>query len=534
MTTLFKKIPARTTWKIWMALVITAGLSLHFFYSQRTATPGKSEILEVKSATDRTYSEKQDEREIVRGLVCKLKSHSPKTRWNAAANLGAMRRRPAVPALIKALKDRDWRVRMMSAWALGRIQDKKSAVFLTKLIDDPWLEVRPIAVWASGKIGASSSVAPLGRALFLQNDIGLKEEIIKALARIGDKSATPALIKALKDPDVRVRRTAALALGAIRDERAVTPLIEALDDPKDRVIANALRALAVYDAPQALNRISFLKNGGNPMVTVAAKRAYEKINSGKPAKTLIIDNPVEIYEKGDADFDRPALHLDSIMDYNPEDTHNLETFPIKLGRKIDMESALEGMNSSAAVIRCESAWMLGNSRDKTAVIPLMDALKDDNPSVRWNAAKALGKIGDKRAFGPLVIMLKDPDDAVREDAVEALGRLKDNRAVEVIGKFIKNEKHGYVRAKAAETLGRLGGEESLKILHRLLKDPDAEVRLIAVVGIARIGNKGSVAKLKPMKSDNNKTVRKTADAAVKILQGRMKPDELKIYLDALR
>lgn len=73
---------------------------------------------------------------------------------------------------------------------------------------------------------------------------GLKETVTDALARIGD-DAVPALIRALKDPEPRVRVQAARALSrmGLRGEKAVPGLITALDDDDEDVRQSAARAL---------------------------------------------------------------------------------------------------------------------------------------------------------------------------------------------------------------------------------------------------------------------------------------------------
>ena len=60
---------------------------------------------------------------------------------------------------------------------------------------------------------------------------------------MGDKTAVPALIKALKDKDFRVCGYAARALGEIGDRSAVPALISALGDKKDQVRTKAANAL---------------------------------------------------------------------------------------------------------------------------------------------------------------------------------------------------------------------------------------------------------------------------------------------------
>jgi len=73
----------------------------------------------------------------------------------------------------------------------------------------------------------------------------------------------------------------------------------------------------------------------------------------------------------------------------------------------------------------KAAEALGKIKDPSAVEPLIAALKDEDPGVRWDAANAPGEIGDTRAVEPLIAALKDLD--VREAAAVALAEIKDTR-----------------------------------------------------------------------------------------------------------
>lgn len=77
--------------------------------------------------------------------------------------------------------------------------------------------------------------------------------------------------------------------------------------------------------------------------------------------------------------------------------------------------------------RSGAAYSLGWTGDSRAVDPLIEALDDENWSVRARAANSLGNIGDSRAVGPLIETLDDSDSAVRFSAVGALGSIGDSR-----------------------------------------------------------------------------------------------------------
>jgi len=92
-----------------------------------------------------------------------------------------------------------------------------------------------------------------------------------------------------------------------------------------------------------------------------------------------------------------------------------------------------------------------------AVEPLIQALKDKDPVIRFGAADALGGIGDRRAVGPLIEALNDEDDAVRAWAALGLGKIGDERAVEPLTEALKDDA---VQKFAKEALEKLKAKKS--------------------------------------------------------------------------
>ena len=78
----------------------------------------------------------------------------------------------------------------------------------------------------------------------------------------------------------------------------------------------------------------------------------------------------------------------------------------------------------------EASNDLANTRDPTAVEPLIRALQDRDGDIRTTAASVLGEIGDARAVPHLTQALQDKDPRVRAAATDALGKIEGARAVE--------------------------------------------------------------------------------------------------------
>ena len=81
------------------------------------------------------------------------------------------------------------------------------------------------------------------------------------------------------------------------------------------------------------------------------------------------------------------------------------------------------LKDSAADVRQQAAFALGQIRDRAAVEALVIALKDSVSDVREQVAFALGQIRDPRAIDGLTAALKDSSADVRQQAAFALGQL---------------------------------------------------------------------------------------------------------------
>jgi HEAT repeat protein len=88
------------------------------------------------------------------------------------------------------------------------------------------------------------------------------------------------------------------------------------------------------------------------------------------------------------------------------------------------EPFIEALSDNDATVRSGAAWILGNIKDPNTVGPLIEALKDYDKDVRWLAVTALEDIGDERAIEPIRIVPTDDDDFLKEMVTEALEKIK--------------------------------------------------------------------------------------------------------------
>lgn len=86
---------------------------------------------------------------------------------------------------------------------------------------------------------------------------------------------------------------------------------------------------------------------------------------------------------------------------------------------------IKHLNDKEMGVRVNVAKALGRLKDKSAVKPLIQALRtDEAPGVRWSASEALGLLGDIQAIDALNQATKDTDSDVRKAANTALSKLQ--------------------------------------------------------------------------------------------------------------
>ena len=161
----------------------------------------------------------------------------------------------------------------------------------------------------------------------------------------------------------------------------------------------------------------------------------------------------------------------------------------------DADKLVKQLRNRDPLIREEAARRLCDSKDPSAVGPLIVLLKkEENGSVRSSAEDALVSIGAP-AEEPLVKMLKDDSWRVRRRAVRTLGKIRDPRTIEPLLASMKTDDDDYVRKSAARAIGEINDPRVGEILIPALKNRDWEVIAGAYAFFIRRGEPGSEAVL---------------------------------------
>jgi HEAT repeat protein len=228
------------------------------------AVPRLAEMLKdpdrnVRIATLRALSMIQPPEEAIGPIIAQaLSDPDAQVRHQAAFEITFLPIDAAIifPALVKALKDQDHAVRFEAAGAMASL-DLESLITRGVRIEESVSPLRKIlvddrstgAAMALAHIGSAAKdavpelILALREALKGEAEQGLGEAAAKALGSIGPSAsnAVPILVQALRGPEM-LDYHSAVALGRIGTP-AVPALIKALGDPKVRVRESAAFAL---------------------------------------------------------------------------------------------------------------------------------------------------------------------------------------------------------------------------------------------------------------------------------------------------
>ena len=164
------------------------------------------------------------------------------------------------------------------------------------------------------------------------------------------------------------------------------------------------------------------------------------------------------------------------------------------------------LKDKAEFVRREVAYVLGETRDHSSVLALIDLLlKDKQASVRGAAAIAVGQIGHETAVPALSQVLTGTDsnkkkkaksredDFVLRSAVRSLGQIRSQAGVPALIAALENSANSAdTRREAATALGVLGNSSALPALQAAYSAADdpylAEAARVAIRKISRTKN----------------------------------------------
>ena len=171
----------------------------------------------------------------------------------------------------------------------------------------------------------------------------------------------------------------------------------------------------------------------------------------------------------------------------------------RLCRKEAIEPLIRALKHDNEYSRADAIEQLENVGDQRAIKPLLDVwINDpDDGHIQLIAAEALGKIGGSKVTEILASGISDSRDFIRKSAVSGLGNTKDKNAVEPLIQALESEKDSTIRYFIVVALETLGDAVAVNPLTALLKNEDEDTDNIKGV-IHALGELGDSGVVEPM------------------------------------
>ncbi|HSW63265.1 MAG TPA: HEAT repeat domain-containing protein [Dissulfurispiraceae bacterium] len=462
------------------------------------------------------------------------------------ARLGAV----TVPFLYVLLEDKDPDIRKFAIDLMCDIRESVQCERLLPMLRDENANVRAAAAKAVGELGYADAVSYLEETL--KDEEWVCFYALQSLGELEARASAPFIVELLKSPSEVVRFSAIETLGKIGtpevSETLISYLFSASGDERSAIVKSIVQ-IGITPAMVGLTEhlIRMLKDGDWEDKLIAL-RGIEVLNARSAVPLLVdfvgaLDPAMPDTEERHSVISRTILSIDSESELLkllafPEMKYRGKAFAIELlgelGSKKAVPVIMDSLSATSRDLRRASAEALGDIGDASSIGPLLEtSQKDVDAHVRKCAIEALGKIGTMDAFQPLLHLLSiEKYTDIIEKIVESLLRINAGQFVAGLSSCSKGvrtiaagriadvgillnlagDEDRNVKFAAIKGLGRIATAEALERLRSFIRDPDPEIRKIAVVamGVAQCCS----AELFAILNDENPWVRVYAVKAI--------------------
>jgi HEAT repeat protein len=325
----------------------------------------------------------------------------PPVRRLAVRAVGAVSDERMIPHLLAALDDEDLSIREEAVQALARHPQSAPLSRITAMLGtgDDCLDLAIIR--AVGIIGRAEGYQPLVSYLTGQGVSDLFAfAVLETLGRLGEGSSLPLVASYLDNADPDLRRLAIEAIATLRGIDPLPYLAKGVADTNWSVRIAALRALGRSRSPEALPHITKGVSDADLMVRRNALLALGDL--GDRGSVTFLAKLLVDPEVGKVAFE--ALH-----------TFGRQALP-RLHRIMSGAYELE--------VRERVVELVGRIADPRSVLPLVNLLSDETPSLRLASVDALTSCFDPLPLRALKQLREhDENQGVRQRAELALATL---------------------------------------------------------------------------------------------------------------
>jgi HEAT repeat protein len=387
--------------------------------------------------------------------------------------------------------------------AAGFCRDRRCFPALLAAISDPDPEVQGEAAISLSRFNRPDDVAAMVAMIESGQTTPRQRRLLFAAFGQGLAiSATPILIKGLRDPDQDTCRAAAQALEAIAGRTFgldhahwekwwrvnAGRTREDILDERLAVLTDALRARSdelsrLADQQAELMELLRLPLNGEPAPLLKALSSqHDPVREYASIRLATLNS--ETLKGAKLETRDYAALRHRMADASVQVRRNLIRFIVRLaGPERDelLRMALSDQDQQVLITAINAA---GADADGAALASLAQLLgHSPHQDVREAAANQLGKIGSKDSVPALVAALADDAANVRWFAVEGLNKLAAVETAARIADLLENDPSPRVREIAASALGALGQPASAVALRKALDDENERVRGKAVLAL---------------------------------------------------
>jgi HEAT repeat protein len=202
-----------------------------------------------------------------------------------------------------------------------------------------------------------------------------------------------------------------------------------------------------------------------------------------------------------------------------------------LGRADASRVAAAGLNDLAPIVRTTAAHAVLSLPPAEAATLLIPLLQDKLEFVRREAAYVLGQTRSRTAVSPLIgLLTNDKDAGVRGAAAVALGAIGDESAVSTLSQVLtgrtekkkkaKTAENEFVMRAAARSLGQIRSRSAVDVLIATLANDanDSDVRREAATALGLIGDPAAGPALQAAFASSDPYLSEAAGEALRLLK----------------
>jgi HEAT repeat protein/Na+/melibiose symporter-like transporter len=214
------------------------------------------------------------------------------------------------------------------------------------------------------------------RSLARSASVETREEAIASVGQTGATLATDEILKALHDPQPRVRRQAATALARLQDPRATTELIHQIEDHPDLLEEEVIDTLGVLGNPAAIPALIRTMQNPRSALRRAAARALGRVGGDDPAACAALE--AAAVDPTDVDLRRSALQALRL-----------------LGSRSSIEVIRAGANDPHPSVRIAAAEAIAELELRETAPDVRRSLAAYDDEASSEMAYALGAVGEE-------------------------------------------------------------------------------------------------------------------------------------------